>query len=115
MTPYVMLAVFTVAIAAANVVLRVGLRSVSRPGLKGMIQHSLRTWTVWLGGLLYVGSTALWLVVLEHVDLGLAYPVYIGGSFALVYLCSFTLLKERFDWPSLCGAILVFVGIVIAA
>jgi multidrug transporter EmrE-like cation transporter len=113
--PYVLLVIFTVAIAAANLVLRVGLRDVSRPGLTGIIVHSLRTWTVWLGGLLYAGSTVLWLIVLEHVDLGLAYPVYIGGSFALVYLCSFAFLKERFDWPSMCGAVLVFAGIVIAA
>lgn len=65
------------------------------------------------GGILYVASFALWLVILSRVDLSIAYPVSIGLTLALLTVVSAFILKESFGLSHVLGVGLIFAGIVL--
>lgn len=114
MSPLLYLSFTVVFISVANLALRHGMSGLGRDGgIRGLIHHTLRTPSVLLGGILYVVSMITWLAALRHLPLGLAYPVYLGGSFALVLLGSVFMLKESLSLQRLIGVLSILVGILL--
>ena len=109
------LAFTVVCVSAANLSLRHGMSSLGRGGLVAVLRHALSTPWVVLGGFLYAVSMVSWLATLRDMQLGLAYPVYFGGSFALVLLGSVFLLGEELTMRRFLGIVAIFGGILMAS
>jgi len=101
-------------VSAANLFLRYGMARLGRGGFVAVIRHAIKTPWVLMGGFLYAISMVAWLATLRDMQLGLAYPVYFGGSFALVLLGSVFLLGEELTWQRLVGVAAIFAGILLA-
>jgi len=114
-SPLLFLALTVLCVSGANLSLRHGMSRLGHGGLWAVLRHALTTPWVMLGGLLYAISMVSWLAALRDLKLGLAYPVYFGGSFALVLLGSVFLLGERLSPLRLLGVLAIFCGIVLAA
>jgi multidrug transporter EmrE-like cation transporter len=50
---------------------------------------------------------------LRELDLGLAYPIFAGGTIALIVLTSVWLFGERFTQTNFAGAALVIAGVAL--
>jgi len=94
--------------------LRRGMSQLGDAGLLRVIAFGLRSWPVLIGGALYVFSLLTWTLCLRQLDLGVAYPVYIGGQFLLVLLGSVFVLKEGIDARRMLGVLCIFAGILLA-
>ncbi|WP_279214357.1 EamA family transporter [Delftia acidovorans] len=82
---------------------------------------SATTWQHWVfnGWLLtalalYGATTLLWIWVLRHAPLHLAYP-FMGLAFLIVPCLGWIFLREPISTPTLVGGALILVGITIAA
>ena len=115
MTPVLFLAITVVCVSAANLSLRHGMARLGHGGLSSVIRHAVTTTWVLAGGLLYAVSMVTWLAALRDLQLGLAYPVYFGGSFSLVLLGSVFLLEEEISPRRIVGVMAIFGGILLAA
>ncbi len=74
---------------------------------------ALRSWPLWAGLLLYGIATVLWLLLLRHVPLRLAYP-FVGLAFVFVPLMAHWCLGETLHPYTLWGALLISVGVVVS-
>jgi EamA-like transporter family. len=70
----------------------------------------------WLIGALalYGITTLVWIWVLRHAPLHLAYP-FMGLAFLFVPFLSWIFLGERVQMPTIAGGLLILAGITIAA
>jgi multidrug transporter EmrE-like cation transporter len=64
------------------------------------------------GAFLYIGSFAVWLVILERNELSVAYPIAIGLTLVFSTLTASILLSETLSIGRMVGIAMVFVGIV---
>lgn len=67
---------------------------------------------LFLGISLLGASTLMWMSVLRHVPLSLAYPI-MALAFVLVPLLSFAFLGEPLDWKILAGGALIGLGLIV--
>ncbi|MCP8463824.1 4-amino-4-deoxy-L-arabinose-phosphoundecaprenol flippase subunit ArnE [Pseudomonas sp. ZM23] len=58
------------------------------------------------------GSLLLWLVLLQHLDVGVAYPM-LSLNFVLVTLAAGVLFHERIDLRHWCGVALIVAGVAL--
>lgn len=65
---------------------------------------------LWIGIALWIGETLLWIAALQHIPLGIGYPIR-AVSYALVPLMGWILLKERLGISQIAGVILVTGGV----
>ena len=114
MSPVFFLVVTVVCVSAAHICLRRGMADLGPAGPKDLIRHILRSPWVIGGGLLFGVSMLTWLATLSEMRLGLVYPVYVGGSFALVLLGSVFLLGEELTLQRFLGVLAIFGGILLA-
>jgi len=70
---------------------------------------SLGSGWVLAGILCYIASFANWLYILRSVPLHIAYPVT-NLSHALIPICAWILLGERFGWGRAAGITLILLG-----
>lgn len=70
----------------------------------------------WLMGalVLYGTTTLLWVWVLRHAPLHLAYP-FMGLAFLIVPVLAHFFLGEPLQWRTLAGGALIMVGVTLAA
>lgn len=68
-----------------------------------------------IGGLLCYGAgTLLWLLVLAHVELSLAFP-FVGLSVAIAIFLAHVFLGEPLVMQRIAGAVVIVIGIVLVA
>lgn len=105
--------------ATANLFLRKGMQTPARQGkplgLFGTAVHAIRSVNVWLGGLTYIVAMACWLYVLKNTEIGLAYPIFAGGSSVCVVFASMIFLGERPEVRRIVGALLMIAGIFVSS
>jgi undecaprenyl phosphate-alpha-L-ara4N flippase subunit ArnE len=65
---------------------------------------------LWVGISLWVVETFLWIAALQHVPLGVGYPIR-AASYALIPLMGWLLLKERLGRSQIAGVMLVTAGV----
>ena len=83
------------------------------PGIPGLLIGSLRailTPYVFMGFALYGISAIIWLNILSHVRLSIAYPM-ISLSYVVVVLLSSVLLKEKVSPVTIAGLLMICIGV----
>jgi len=78
---------------------------------------ALRNWVsamgiplLWVGIGLWIVETLLWIAALQHVPLGVGYPIR-AASYALIPLMGWMLLKEKLGRSQVAGVLLVTAGV----
>jgi len=108
------LVISTLFAAAGQVMWRLGMKSVGTFESYDLntLLHVFTNWQVDLGLVLYGLSTLFWLSALSKKDLSYVYP-FVAGTYLLVLLLSYFVLKENFGLERVVGAALVLTGLVI--
>lgn len=106
--------------AAGNLLLSRGMRalgatSVGHVSLVSTAIHALRSGLVWAGMVSYVAAMGFWLAVLGRAEIGLVYPVFVGGATVVVLAVSIVALREPLEPRRLAGAVLMIAGIFLAS
>ena len=113
MINFMLMAVYTIASVSGLLLLKTGLA-----GLRAALT-SAGSWVplsqVGGGGLLYVISFGLWMVILNRIDLSVAYPIAIGLTLTFLTASSVLLFGEVLSALRLGGIVLVFLGVVMVA
>ncbi len=78
------------------------------------IKHLLSSAGIWIGGILYIGSLAVYLEALGSGELSFVYPTF-ASTFIFIALISYFLLKEEMGPKRVAGIALVFIGIALVA
>lgn len=68
---------------------------------------------LWIALAVYGVATILWILLLRHAPLRLAYPL-VGLAFVIVPFLAHWWLDEPLRWQSLAGAALIMSGIIIS-
>jgi multidrug transporter EmrE-like cation transporter len=111
------LAFALIANAAANVMIKAGMRSqevdLGEPvaAMKMMITNPL----VIGGVILFAMNVVSYAYVLTRVPLSLAYPIMTSGGFLIVVTASAILLRESLSVPQLFGIALIIGGVILVA
>ena len=63
---------------------------------------------------LFAGNIAFYGLLLQKLNLSVAYPAFIGGTFVIVMLISFFFLREHLNLVQITGIALIFIGILLA-
>ena len=72
---------------------------------------ALTNWPFWLGLGLYGAAFLLYAAALARLPLNVAHPVLTSGAVAAVALLSWLIFKEPFQWTTVCGILLVILGV----
>ena len=111
--------------ATANLLMKVGMKSVHASG--GILQNGIVAAgkTVLTSAPLIIGLTcfalnaAFYMYALQSraLKISIAYPIMVGGGFALIATIAYIhpTLAERLTWGQWLGVALVFLGIVLIA
>jgi multidrug transporter EmrE-like cation transporter len=85
-------------------------RAAARPDATLMEQWL--TWPFFAALVVYGAATILWIWVLRHVELNVAYPIY-ALAFVFVPLATYFLFNEPLGWRHLIGGALIVAGVVV--
>ena len=69
---------------------------------------------LWAALVLYAAMTLLWIWVLRHAPLHVAYP-FMGLAFLIVPVLAWALLGEPLTWQTLAGGGLILAGVTLAS
>jgi multidrug transporter EmrE-like cation transporter len=64
-----------------------------------------------LGGMLYVASFSVWMIILSRNDLSTAYPIAVGITIVMTMVGAGTILSESLTLGRIVGSMVVFFGI----
>jgi uncharacterized membrane protein len=114
MNVIVELIISTLLAAAGQVTWRLGLKNIGTFDSYDIntLFHVFTNWQVDLGLVLYGLSTLFWLSALSKKELSYVYP-FVAGTYLLVLVLSYFVLKENFGLERVIGAALVLTGLVI--
>lgn len=84
--------------------------SEAAPGWQGMFFSG---W-LWSALLLYGVMTLLWVWILRHAPLHIAYP-FMGLAFIIVPLLAWAMLGEPLTWQTIVGGGLILAGVALAS
>ena len=115
--PTVALLVALTANAAANLMIRAGMRGRPLPVTDPahLIRSVLGNPLVMGGIVLFALNVLCYAYALTRIPLTVAYPVMVGGGLLIVLGCSVLLLREPLSWPLVAGAVLIVAGVVLVA
>lgn len=69
---------------------------------------------LWAAFVLYGAMTLLWVWILRHTALNIAYP-FMGLAFLIVPLLAWALLGEPLTWQTIVGGGLILVGVALSS
>lgn len=75
---------------------------------------TLRNPLLYLAIALFALNIAIYGLLLQRVNLAVGYPAFVGGTFVIVLLLSFLILRETLTLPQIIGLVLIFAGTVLA-
>ena len=111
--------------AAANVLMKIGMKSVAdaggvlKDGAIGAIKTVVTSPTLLLGLAFFALNAVFYMYALQSkaLKISVAYPIMVGGGFAVIALVArfHPALRERLAWDQWLGVGLVLVGIVLIA
>lgn len=111
--------------AAANLLMKIGMKSVQeaggvlKNGVVGAVKTVLSTPTLLVGLTCFALNAAFYMYALQSKSLkiSIAYPIMVGGGFALIAMVAYLHpdLKERLSPGQMLGVGLVLLGIVLIA
>src|SRR3954471_24137358 len=65
---------------------------------------------IFLGGMLYVASFSIWMIILSRNDLSVAYPIAVGITIVMTIVGAGIILSENITFGRIVGSIVVFLG-----
>lgn len=68
-----------------------------------------------IGGIIYVISFLIWIIILKSTDLTFAFPIASGALFASILLFSFLFLKDDLSYLRIVGILIILIGIFISS
>ena len=111
--------------AAANLLMKIGMKDIQaaggllQSGLATAIRSVLSSAVLMIGLLCFVVNAVFYMYALQSktLKISIAYPVMVGGGFALIALIArfHPALSERLSWGQLLGVGFVLVGITLIA
>ena len=111
--------------AAANLLMKVGMKSVAsaggvlRDGPVAAVGTVLSNAPLLVGLVCFALNAAFYMYALQSKSLkiSVAYPIMVGGGFALIAVAArlHPALSERLTWGQIAGVALVFAGITLIA
>ncbi len=119
MNPYVLAFVCIIMIIAAQALLKYGvlqyedvggIKLVGREFLTGM-RRIVTSWHIIVAIVLYAASAVLWLEVLSHIALSVAYPM-VSISYAGAVVVGRLLFKEPISALHIVGVVLICCGVI---
>jgi multidrug transporter EmrE-like cation transporter len=100
--------------AAANLLMRVGVRAAGGLGLSMKSLHALASeWMFGSGILLYGLAAVLWFAVVATEDLSSSYPVLVATVFILVTAGAAFFFQERVSVQKVAGLVVILAGIML--
>ncbi len=111
-TSVVLFIIYTVTSVAGLGLLKHGLPALSAALTTGG-GSAVALFPAGVGGLLYVGSFGIWLVILNRWPLSSAYPIAIGSTLALSTIVAGMVLGESISGTKIIGIILILLGILV--
>jgi small multidrug resistance pump len=107
--------------ATANLMMKAGMLRVdqagglNQAGMAGAVKTVI-TSPILMTGLVCFGLNAVfYMIALQKVKISLAYPVMVGGGYAIIATVAFWLLRERLTAGQWIGVALVLVGVILIA
>ncbi len=111
--------------AAANLLMKIGMKSVAsaggvlRDGPIAAVGTVLSNVPLMVGLVCFALNAAFYMYALQSkaLKISVAYPIMVGGGFALIAVAArlHPALSERLTWGQLAGVALVFAGITLIA
>lgn len=115
--PIILILVNVVLASAGQIALKYGVNCLhglsAGPGLTGLLVGAVKaicTPYIFLGFALYAVSAVIWLHILSHVRLSIAYPS-ISLSYVVVVILSAAILKEKVHPVTIAGLVLICFGV----
>ncbi len=93
---------------------RVGHVSLLNTGMLKTVFRMLTNFYVIVGGVVFVASLALWLVVLSKLDISYAYPI-VGINYVAIALSSKIFFKEKVSLYRWVSIFVICVGVVLVS
>lgn len=104
--------VFTVlALSAGQILFKLAARDM-HPGDPWLQQLALNAW-LYVAVAVYAIATIVWVLLLRHVALQLAYP-FVALTFCFVPLLAHWIVGETLRWQTFAGAMLILLGVWIS-
>lgn len=75
---------------------------------------TLKNPLLWLAIFLFGMNVVFYALFLQRTNLAIGYPAFVGGTFVIVLLLSFLILRETLTLPQIFGIALIFGGIILA-
>jgi multidrug transporter EmrE-like cation transporter len=85
----------------------------SVPLLLGDLFALIKEPLMWLGGLAFVATNVLWLLILSTQQMSVAYPLQITLVFLLSTLVSVLIFSDRLNMTGYAGLVLLLTGILL--
>ena len=111
--------------ATANLLMKIGMKSVQqsggilRDGVAAAVKTVITDATLMAGLICFAVNALFYMYALQSkaLKISIAYPIMVGGGFALIAVIArlHPLLSERLTWGQMAGVLLVLVGIVVIA
>ncbi len=103
---------------AAQMLLKKGMNTIGPLGLQGVgakLIAVLSSPFIWLGGVSFVASMVVWLVIVSRAELTWAYPLTATLSFLVVTLLGWYSLHEAVGPLRVAGVVLISAGVAMVA
>jgi len=110
--------------AAANLMIKIGMRSMDLElagaspldgGVVGLVRLLLRHWVVLLGIACFAANVVFYAYALQKLPISAAYPIMVTGGFAIIVLVASFVLKERLSTSQWIGVAAILVGVLLVA
>lgn len=120
----VALAVALVLNAAANLMIRFGMRAIDLDlagagmldgGVWGLCKLLLRHWIVLVGLACFACNVIFYAFALQKLPISWAYPIMVAGGFVIIVIIAGWLLHERLSMGQWVGVVAILAGVVLIA
>lgn len=109
--------------AAANVLMKVGMSKVGadggllRDGVVSAVKHIVTSPVLMIGLTCFGLNAAFYMFALQSkaLKISIAYPLMVGGGYAIIAAIGYLYLSERLTGPQWIGVSLILAGVILVA
>ncbi|HSW44716.1 MAG TPA: EamA family transporter [Phycisphaerae bacterium] len=107
--------------AAANLMMKVGVRRLGESGLGpaqgpgAWVNSMLSNWVLILGLAFFASNVVLYTYALSGIRISVAYPIMVGGAFAIIALVAWKYLGETLTAGQWLGVGIILLGVFLVA
>lgn len=109
--------------AAANLMMKVGSTRLNRPGLPegsgapGLLSLLINNWVLILALAFFATNVLFYAYALkaEFLPVSMAYPIMVGGGFAIIAVVAWWFMGERMSGLQWVGVVMILAGVILVA